>query len=88
MSFESGQAALDTRGSCASQPEVEEDLAASNRRGCPVTRPTARLPDWRSRLAAHIADARARSFAYGRHDCATAAAVALECSGVYLETDF
>lgn len=37
-----------------------------------------RLPDWRSRLFAYIDDARARPFAWGRHDCAFFAAGAVE----------
>ena len=37
-----------------------------------------RLPDWRGRLGAHLAAARARPFCYGTHDCATFAAGAVE----------
>ena len=36
-----------------------------------------RLPDWRTRLGAHIATHRTRAFAYGAHDCATFAAGAV-----------
>ena len=37
-----------------------------------------RLPDWRTRLGAHIAAHRTRPFAYGAHDCATFAAGAVQ----------
>lgn len=33
-----------------------------------------RLPDWRGRLAAHLAASAGRPFAWGRHDCAIFAA--------------
>ena len=36
-----------------------------------------RLPDWRGRLGAYLAAARARPFCYGTHDCATFAAGAV-----------
>ena len=36
-----------------------------------------RLPDWRGRLGAHLAAARARPFCYGTYDCATFAAGAV-----------
>ena len=36
-----------------------------------------RLPDWRGRLGAYRAAARARPFCYGTHDCATFAAGAV-----------
>ena len=37
-----------------------------------------RLPDWRTRLGAHIAAHRTQPFAYGAHDCATFAAGAVQ----------
>jgi hypothetical protein len=37
-----------------------------------------RLPDWRPRLASHVAAGHDRPFAYGRHDCAMFAAGAVE----------
>lgn len=37
-----------------------------------------RLSDWHSRLTAYLHEARARPFEYGRHDCATFAAGAIE----------
>lgn len=37
-----------------------------------------RLPDWRPRLVAYLAEVRTRPFAYGTHDCALFAAGAVE----------
>lgn len=37
-----------------------------------------RLPDWEARLAAYLEPLRSRPFAWGRHDCCTFAAGAVE----------
>ncbi|MBB4620123.1 DUF6950 family protein, partial [Sphingomonas abaci] len=37
-----------------------------------------RYPDWEARLAAYLEPLRARPFAWGRHDCSTFAAGAVE----------
>lgn len=37
-----------------------------------------RLPDWEARLSAYIAEKRSEAFAWGRHDCCTFSAGAVE----------